>query len=73
MAWKKSPGADCSIRCGAAEQRFEPVPGRPMAQYVVVPGSLSNRDLASWLDAGLRYVTSLAPKQRRKARKRASR
>ena len=57
-----------------AEARpFEPMPGRPMAEYVVVPGSLSNRDLAGWLDVALCYVTSLPPKQRRKVQKRASR
>ena len=43
---------------------FEPMPGRPMREYVVVPPSLlKNHDkLASWSKTALDYGLSLKPK-----------
>ena len=49
--------------------RFEPVPGRQMAEYVVVPGTTSRPQLAKWLILGLEYAASLAPKQSRRRAK----
>ena len=43
---------------------FEPMPGRPMKEYVVVPAELlSDPDaLRGWLDRALAYALSLPPK-----------
>jgi TfoX/Sxy family transcriptional regulator of competence genes len=43
---------------------FEPMPGRPMREYAVVPPAiLSSPDkLESWLERSLRYASSLPPK-----------
>lgn len=48
-------------------QSFEPMPGRPMREYVVVPvGALKDRGkLAVWLRRGLDYVASLPPKAKK--------
>jgi TfoX/Sxy family transcriptional regulator of competence genes len=47
---------------GAA--RFEPIPGRPMGEFVVVPPSLvRNRTrLRPWLESAYAYVKSFRPK-----------
>jgi TfoX/Sxy family transcriptional regulator of competence genes len=46
---------------------FEPMPGRPMREYVVVPESLlkSSSKLASWVDKALRHTMSLPPKKKK--------
>jgi TfoX/Sxy family transcriptional regulator of competence genes len=46
---------------------FEPMPGRPMREYVVVPRSLlSNRsELSSWISRSLKYAASLPAKGRK--------
>ncbi len=46
---------------------FEPMPGRVMREYVVVPETLlrSEDGLASWLMKGLGYVKALPPKSAR--------
>jgi TfoX/Sxy family transcriptional regulator of competence genes len=43
---------------------FEPMPGRTMREYVVVPEAIvaDRRALATWLKRGLAYVGSLPPK-----------
>jgi TfoX/Sxy family transcriptional regulator of competence genes len=43
---------------------FEPMPGRPMREYVVVPPSLIKSDAALqvWLDKALAYASTLPPK-----------
>jgi TfoX/Sxy family transcriptional regulator of competence genes len=43
---------------------FEPMPGRPMREYVAVPpGAIANRrELASWISRALEYGASLKPK-----------
>jgi len=50
---------------------FEPMPGRPMREYVVVPPSLlRNRDkLSSWVQKALEYGSSLPPKSAKKPAK----
>jgi TfoX/Sxy family transcriptional regulator of competence genes len=43
---------------------FEPMPGRPMREYVVVPPPLldSETQLNTWLEKALTYTRSLPPK-----------
>jgi TfoX/Sxy family transcriptional regulator of competence genes len=45
-------------------QPFEPMPGRPMKEYVVVPGSLlgDRVGLAQWVGKSLAFAASLPPK-----------
>ena len=47
---------------GAAQ--FEPMAGRPMKEYVVIPSSVVARpkDLAAWLERGHRYALTLPDK-----------
>jgi TfoX/Sxy family transcriptional regulator of competence genes len=51
-------------------QLFEPIPGRPMREYVTVPaGVLGDRSkLAIWLRRGLDYAASLPPKAKKARR-----
>ena len=46
-------------------QPFEPIPGRPMREYVSVPEAILNSDaqLRAWLQRGLAYARSLPPKK----------
>ena len=50
---------------------FEPMPGRPMRGYVVVPRYVLNspRLLRAWLTKGMEYCKSLPPKVKREAKK----
>jgi len=43
---------------------FEPMPGRPMREYVLVPSSMleSMSLLTTWLERSFRYATSIPPK-----------
>ena len=52
---------------------FEPMPGRPMREYVVVPPGLAADPLAlqEWVAKGYGYTASLPPKEK-KPRKRPS-
>jgi TfoX N-terminal domain len=52
---------------------FEPMPGRPMREYVVVPPTLAadRPALQEWVMKGYRYTASLPPKEK-KPRKRTS-
>jgi TfoX/Sxy family transcriptional regulator of competence genes len=44
--------------------QFEPMPGRPMREYVVAPQSMlaSPDDLIAWLEKSYAYAKSLPPK-----------
>lgn len=46
---------------------FEPMPGRPMREYVVVPSVMVGRpaDLAPWIERSLAYASSLQPKAKK--------
>ena len=46
------------------EPRFEPMPGRPMREYVRLPEELlaDPRRRASWISLSLRYAEAIAPK-----------
>ena len=50
---------------------FEPMPGRPMREYVEVPPALLKRgqELDDWLAQGLAYAQSLPPKGAKPRRK----
>jgi len=52
---------------------FEPMPGRPMREYVAVPPGLlaDSRELASWVLRALAYGSSLKPKSSAKKSKAA--
>jgi TfoX/Sxy family transcriptional regulator of competence genes len=45
---------------------FEPMPGRPMREYVAVPPRVmaNKKELASWVSRALEYGESLKPKSR---------
>ena len=46
---------------------FEPLPGRPMREYALVPRYVLNspRLLRSWLTKGMEYAKALPPKKKR--------
>jgi TfoX/Sxy family transcriptional regulator of competence genes len=50
-------------------KQFEPMPGRPMREYVEVPGEVlgSPKLLDAWLRKGHAYAASLPAKRNRKA------
>jgi TfoX/Sxy family transcriptional regulator of competence genes len=60
-------------RAGVEHQAraFEPMPGRQMREYVVVPAPVLNdsRTLAAWLARSVRYARSLPPKRPRSPRR----
>src|SRR5258708_22086348 len=55
--------------CNAAI--FEPMPGRPMKEYVVIPDDVrqDSAALAGWIDEALRYGRTLPPKEKKEAKK----
>ncbi|HLY22288.1 MAG TPA: TfoX/Sxy family protein [bacterium] len=52
---------------------FEPMPGRPMREYVVAPPALvaRPRSLASWIERSLAYAQSIPPKAAKRSASRA--
>jgi TfoX/Sxy family transcriptional regulator of competence genes len=50
---------------------FEPMPGRPMRSYVLVPRYVlkSPRLLRTWLTKGMEYAQALPPKVKRGTKK----
>jgi hypothetical protein len=52
-------------------QPFQPMPGRPMGQFVLVPGSMvANEDaITPWLEAALSYASRMPPKRKKSAAK----
>jgi TfoX/Sxy family transcriptional regulator of competence genes len=53
---------------------FEPFPGRPMREYVIVPEAMldETETLRSWLERSYQYASSLPPKERKKRSSRSS-
>lgn len=49
--------------------RFEPMPGRPMGEYLAVPDQILGRDkeLRQWVAKALTYGASLKPKAKAKS------
>ena len=65
--------ADWMVRLGEKDRAalsakggrpFEPMPGRPMREYVVLPEAVlsERRALAGWIRRGVEYTASLPPK-----------
>jgi TfoX/Sxy family transcriptional regulator of competence genes len=56
------------LQLKGAEQ-FEPMPGRVMREYVVVPGMLLNTpdQLRAWVEKSLAYVSSLPAKPKKES------
>jgi len=52
---------------------FEPMPGRPMKEYVSVPRTLmkDHKELAAWVARAFDYGASLKPKAKSKAKAKA--
>jgi TfoX/Sxy family transcriptional regulator of competence genes len=52
---------------------FEPMPGRPMREYVAVPPDvmMNQKELASWVSRALEYGASLKPESRTSKPKKA--
>lgn len=48
--------------------RFEPMPGRAMTGYVVLPKPVYSDDrlFAKWLDKSVKFASTLPPKQKKK-------
>jgi len=53
---------------------FEPMPGRPMREYVIVPPSLlrDRNKLGAWVQKALEYGSSLPPKAGKKSSKKSA-
>ena len=56
--------ADRTKALAAGVKQFEPMPGRPMKEYVVVPGTDVTKPaaLASWIERAHRHAATLPPK-----------
>jgi TfoX/Sxy family transcriptional regulator of competence genes len=52
-------------------KQFEPLPGRPMREYVTAPAEMSHQPglVAKWLSRAFTYGSSLHPKARKAGRK----
>ena len=50
---------------------FEPMPGRAMKEYVVLPKSLysDKKSFSKWLNKSMKYVSSLPQKEKRREKK----
>ena len=66
--------ADEATRAKPATKRFEPMPGRPMGEYVEVPAKdMTGAGLKRWMTSALAYADTLEPKAKKStAKKRAA-
>lgn len=56
-----------TTRARPGTKRFEPMPGRPMGEYVEVPARhMSGAPLKRWMAEGLAYADTLAVKAKKK-------
>jgi hypothetical protein len=59
--------ADETTRAKPGVKRFEPMPGRPMGEYVEVPAKdMKGAALKKWMAAGLAYGDTLPAKAKKK-------
>src|SRR3954471_14220090 len=59
--------ADDATRARSGVKRFEPMPGRPMGEYVEVPAKdMKGAPLARWMADGLAYADTLPAKAKQK-------
>jgi hypothetical protein len=58
------PETDRERAIASGVKRFEPMPGRPMKEYLVIPSSdvTTPAALASWIERAHRHAASLPPK-----------
>ena len=62
--------ADDATRAGPGMKRFEPMPGRPMGEYVEVPAKdMKGAALKKWMAGGLAYAETLPAKAKKSAPK----
>jgi TfoX/Sxy family transcriptional regulator of competence genes len=59
------PEDERQARLDAGWSLFEPMPGRPMREYVALPNEIASDPDAtrSWVEAAVRHVRTLAPKE----------
>jgi hypothetical protein len=61
--------ADEATRAKAGMKRFEPMPGRPMGEYVEVPAKdMTGAALKRWMAGGLAYAETLPAKAKKPAK-----
>lgn|SRR6266852_5870841 len=59
--------ANGATRAKPGMKRFEPMPGRPMGEYVEVPAKdMKGAPLKRWMAEGLAYADTLPPKVKKK-------
>ena len=59
--------ANEATRAKPGMKRFEPMPGRPMGEYVEVPAKdMKGAPLAKWMAEGLAYADTLPAKAKKK-------
>jgi len=59
--------ADDATRAKPGMKRFEPMPGRPMGEYVEVPAKdMKGAPLKKWMAGGLAYADTLPMKAKKK-------
>ena len=64
--------ADEATRAKSGVKRFEPMPGRPMGEYVEVPAKdMKGAALKKWFTDGLAYADTLPAKKKSAAKKKA--
>lgn len=65
MILRLGPGAETLLKLPGARV-FEPMPGRPMREYVVIPPSLhaEHDGLRKWVAKSLEYAHTLKPKEK---------
>ncbi len=64
------PETDRQALLKAGGRTFEPMPGRPMREYIVAPADFLEKrdDLKKWLGRAVKYAGSLPPKAKKKSR-----
>jgi TfoX/Sxy family transcriptional regulator of competence genes len=68
------PADDRDALMKAGGKQFEPMPGRPMREYVVAPSTFTERraELKKWLERAVTYAGSLPPKKKSGKSRRAA-
>jgi len=64
---------DEATRAKPGTKRFEPMPGRPMGEYIEVPAKdMTAAGLKRWMSSALAYAETLEPKAKKTAAKKAT-
>ena len=74
MVMLRLPEDQRELACAAGAAPFEPMPGRPMKEYVAMPARMVGdpATAAGWVGRAAAYAASLPPKQKKpRAKKRA--